>query len=206
MDKNMLISRNFSNIIKQAVHTGSKNFKELGTKTTVPNTVSEFGSKLAIIAEDKNKLEQARTLNSDEYTRLLHEKKSYEAVTMTAIKEGKWGSSFIYNGVELKYVQENPYSLEKKELQLGDMTKGKVLSVYLSSGVKFKFNRDNIDQVSNVWDLFSSEDRKKIMEAIVVDNMMQDTDQMIEETKSEIMEKTKLKEQQEKHNENEEQL
>ena len=66
---------------------------------------------------------------------------------------------------------------------LGDMTdESKVLNIPLAEGGCLKVNRDNIDDLSKAISMFSTEDIRRIMEAIATDAKCQQMQQELDET------------------------
>lgn len=73
-----------------------------------------------------------------------------------------------------------------KTMSIGNMGGDNVINVgQLSNGYNFSFNRDNLDSVIAILDIFSPEDINKIMEAITKDNMKNNMEQEIDATVAE---------------------
>lgn len=84
---------------------------------------------------------------------------------------------------------------KKNALCLGDMSNANdVLIIPLSGGGSLHVNRDNLDGLSQAIGMFSAEDVKRILEAIVSDSKVKQTKYEIEENESKV---TELNEEQE---------
>lgn len=159
-------------------HESSSDFRE----------IMSLQSKLLQEQEYDRKLEDARVNDPEKYEDMQtqHEKdiaKSFRQVEEIARKsgDGKTGVA-TYNGVPIVFDFQNSV------MTVGDMSNGDIINVgKLSNGYAFSFNRNNIDDISKMLDLFSPEDINKIMAAITTDNIAKSMEQEIEDDKSQAV-------------------
>lgn len=140
-------------------------------------------------------LEDARINHPQKYEDMQAQReqditKSFFQLEENARKNGndKTGMA-TYKGIAISFDFEN------NAITVGDMSSGDIIHVgKLSNGYSFSFNRDNIDDVSKMLDLFSPEDINKIMEAITKDNMAKSMEQEIEDEKAKVGETAQVDE------------
>lgn len=138
--------------------------------------------------EYEEELEDARINDPAKYERMQNQRKQDIAKSFFQVEEiakesgdGKTGMA-VYNGVAINF------DFEHGIMSVGDMSQGNdIIHVgKLSNGYAFSFNRDNIDDISKILDLFSPEDINKIMEAITKDNIAKSMEQEIEDEKAKV--------------------
>lgn len=143
-----------------------------------------FQSKIEKISEDEKYLAMLKEEDIDRYNAVMAQRREginmpfrdIEAMAKDAAGSGNVGSA-NYHGVEITF------DFFYKTMSIGDMSGDNVINVgALSNGYSFSFNRDNLDSVIAVLDIFSPEDINKIMEAIVKDDMKNSMEREIDET------------------------
>ncbi len=135
----------------------------------------------------QEELEKAEANNPEKYQHMILTSKEAAAKSFSQLLEisGSNGGTATHNGVAIGF------DSERKQMNIGDTSnKGNVISVNLSNGWVLNFNRDNIDDVSKILDLFSPEDIRRIMEAITIDKMAQSKQIEIEDAKAAVASKT----------------
>lgn len=167
---------------------------EVYTPTVTGNESSQFQDimtvqyKLLKEQEYDEELEDARVNDPAKYEKMQTERKQDIAKSFRQIEEiaresgdGKTGMA-TYKGVPIAFDFQNGI------MTVGDMSAGNdIINVgKLSNGYAFSFNRDNIDDISKILDLFSPEDINKIMAAITTDNIAKSMEQEIEDEKSKV--------------------
>lgn len=146
-----------------------------------------FSSKLLKEQEYDAALEDARVNAPEKYEEMQKQRKQDIAKSFRQIEEiakesgdGKTGVA-TYKGVSIAF------DFEHSVMTVGDLSSGNIINVgKLSNGYAFSFNRDNIDDISKMLDLFSPEDINKIMAAITTDNIAQSMKQEIEDAKAKV--------------------
>ncbi len=132
-------------------------------------------------------LEDARINDPEKYEKMQKQRQQDIAKSFRQVEEiaresgdGKTGMA-TYKGVPIVF------DFEHSVMTVGDMSSGDIINVgKLSNGYAFSFNRDNIDDISKILDLFSPEDINKIMAAITTDNIAKSMEQEIEDEKAKI--------------------
>lgn len=131
----------------------------------------------------QKELEDAKVNDPEKYQSMILESEEAAAKSFSQVLEiaGRNGGTATHNGVSIGF------DSERHQMNIGDTSnKGNVISVNLSNGWVLNFNRDNIDDVSKILDLFSPEDVRRIMEAITTDNMAKSMEKEIDDTEASV--------------------
>lgn len=142
--------------------------------------------------EFQQELEDARINDPEKYEAMIRQIHLNSANSvgkfMDCIEENNGEFTFrgIHFGDGTDQVKVN-VQREKKEINIGDMSSGRILSVPLSNGYTLNFNRENTDDISRMLDIFTPEDINAILNAIQEDNLVRNAEQEIEDEKSEVV-------------------
>lgn len=157
------------------------------------NTLLNAESKLQKEQEYNQELEDARVNDPVKYDEMIRQAHLNSAKSigkfMDCVEEnsGKFTFRGIKFGDDAADCVEISVKRDTKELNIGDMSSGRVISVPLSNGYTLNFNRENIDDISKMLDLFTPEDINAILSAIHEDNIAMSAQQAIEEEESKVI-------------------
>lgn len=139
-----------------------------------------FASKLQSEKEYEAALAEAKENDIDKYYAMIAQSqqdfgKSFSQLEKEALSNGDSGTA-TYKGVAINFDAKN------MAMTIGDVSNGNVIHVgRLSNGYSFSFNRDNLESVIQILDLFSPSDVNKILEAITKDNMVANMEGEVDE-------------------------
>lgn len=163
------------------------NTEDDGTQLSALNGVDDvdtdpfsFEAKLRSEKEYEAALAEAKENDIEKYYAMLAQKeqdvgKSFRQLEKEALSNGDSGTA-TYKGVAINFDAKN------MALTVGDVSNGNVIHVgRLSNGYSFSFNRDNLDSVIKILDLFSPSDVNKILEAITKDNIVANMEGEVDE-------------------------
>lgn len=135
----------------------------------------------------QKELADAKINDPEKYQKMILESKEAAAKSFSQVAKlaESNGGTATYNGVNIFFDSEN------QQMNVGDMSnKGSVITVALSNGWVLNFNRDNIDDIAKMLDLFSPEDVRRIMEAITKDNIAVSMQKEIDDAKASVASET----------------
>jgi len=160
--------------------TSNLSIYEKGGISVSQGAGEKLQSKMKFMEMYELELEDAKVNNPKKYQKMLDELDYIQSKPLSKIIEEieQNGGSLTYRGIEMSY------SVLDNQLKIGDMDEGRILSVGLSIGVNLKFNRENIDDIMQIWDLFSPADQRKILEALTIDNMVLEAELDLDDLKS----------------------
>lgn len=164
--------------------TASSKVRERDTFSLTPKaTAGEFDDILSLqykkdqIADYEKELEDARINNPFKYKKMINQRAADNVNSfdqLVALVE-KGQNTTAYQNVSLEVNGDN------KKMLISGGSSGRTIHVGLSNGWALEFDRDA--DISGLIGLFSPEDIKRIMEAIVKDNMAQEAEEELDETK-----------------------
>lgn len=152
-----------------------------------PGEILSLREKTEVADAYQQQLEDAKVNDPEKYQSMILKSKEDAAKSFSQLLDVSKsnGGTATHNGVSILF------DTEKKQMNIGDTShRGNVISVNLSNGWVLNFNRDNIDDVSKILDLFSPEDIRRIMEAITKDKMAQTMEQEIDDTEASVVSET----------------
>lgn len=113
---------------------------------------------------------------SDTYTSNLQNTANvaYDKSPVNYVRPGDYFSKANENGIIAYNGVNIVCDPDKSALCIGDVTEGQdVFSVNLCGGLKLKVNRKNMDDIPRVIGMFTPEDQKRIVNAILADKQLQ---------------------------------
>lgn len=132
------------------------------------------------IADYANELEDARINDPFKYKQMINQRAADNVNSfnqlVTLVEKGQ--NTTAYQNVSLEVSGDN------KKMIIGGGSSGSTIHVGLSNGWALEFDRDA--DISGLIDLFSPEDIKRIMEAIVKDNMAQSAQEELDDAKGSV--------------------
>lgn len=198
------ISNYKSNLARKIQNGETEEAIEIGAQSF---TQKEWGQLIEHVDKDIDEIKEEqelrwKKLDEEKQAKELYEKMSAENLCRgqkladrMAGNESKVPYSYLakdgvieYNGVTFVCDED------KHAICLGDMQdKKNVLTIPLEKGGSLMVHRDNLGELSKAMDMFSPEDKKRILWAISTDQKCKKTEEEIEEDKNSIGESAEKK-------------
>lgn len=174
---------------EEKIATGAKSFTQKEWNKLIEHVdkdIEEIKEEQKIRFEKQDEERQAKELYEKMVTENQYRGQNLEA--RMSGEDSKVPYSYLakngvieYNGVTFVCDEE------KRAICLGDMSKKeKVLTIPLENGGSLKVNRDNLGELGKAMEMFSSEDKKRILWAIATDNKSKQMEEELEEDENSI--------------------